>query len=152
MDNPMPAPSREDVFPAYRQEWTVLPEHIDRNGHVNNVIYVQWMQDIAVRHSESSGCGEATRKAGALWVVRSHWIGYHRPAFPGDRIVATTWVCNFRRALSLRKYRFERAGDRVLLATGETDWVFVDSVTGRPRVIPDAVRKAFGSLPEDQEA
>ena len=111
----------------YRYELTVLKEAEDQNGHVNNVEYLRWMQDAAMQHSEAAGCTQATNAAGATWVVRMHKIEYLKPAFAGDRIVVMTWVVNFRRVLSLRKYRIIRPSDKALLAEGETDWVFVDA-------------------------
>jgi len=109
------------------------------------------MQDVAVLHSETAGCTRATRACGATWVIRTHQIEYFRPAFAGDRIAVFTWVVNFRKVRSLRKYRFVRVADKTLLAEGETDWVFVDAHTGRPRVIPETVSGAFTTLPEDGE-
>ena len=84
-------------------EFTVLPASVDENGHVNNVEYVKWMQDVAVMHSDSVGCTAATKEIGATWVARSHRIEYLRPAFAGDRVVALTWVCNFRKVRSSRR-------------------------------------------------
>ena len=139
------------MSPVYRHEFTVSSEAIDGNGHVNNVAYVQWMQDVAVRHSDASGCAQAARNAGATWVVRKHSVEYLRPAFEGDPITVMTWVTNFRRALSLRKYKFIRTSDNTILSKGETDWVFVDAVTGRPRIIPQEVKGAFTLVPQDRE-
>ena len=139
------------MSPVYRHEFTVPSEAIDGNGHVNNVAYVQWMQDVAVRHSDASGCTQAARDAGATWVVRKHSVEYLRPAFEGDPITVLTWVTNFRRALSLRKYKFIRTSDNTVLSRGETDWVFVDAVTNRPRSIPQEVKGAFTTLAQDQE-
>jgi len=116
---------------------------IDANGHVNNVEFVRWMQDAAVSHADERGCTAATQAAGATWVVRSHRIEYLRPAFAGDRIRVMTWVADFRRAFSLRKYEFIRESDNTILARGETDWVFVDTQTGRPRSIPPTMAGMF---------
>jgi acyl-CoA thioester hydrolase len=136
---------------VYRHEFTVSSEVIDGNGHVNNVAYIQWMQDVAVLHSEESGCTQAARDAGATWVVRKHAVEYLRPAFEGDPITVMTWVTNFRRSLSLRRYKFIRTSDNTVLSSGETDWVFVDAASGRPRVIPREVKDAFTLVPQDQE-
>lgn len=136
----------------YRHELTVPKEAEDQNGHVNNVEYLRWMQDAAMRHSETAGCTQATSEAGATWVIRTHKIEYLKPAFAGDRVVVITWVSNYRRVLSLRKYRIIRPADRALLAEGETDWVFVDAQNGTLRSIPKDVKNSFELLPEDQEA
>ncbi len=132
----------------YRHRFTVGPEAIDANGHVNNVVYVQWMQDVAVRHADAVGCTEATRRVGATWIARSHHIEYLRPAFEGDEIEAQTWVAGFRKVRSLRRYKFVRTSDHVTLAQGETDWVFADLHTGHPRAIPPEVSDPFELLPD----
>lgn len=134
--------------PVYREEFLVPPEAVDTNGHVNNVVYVQWMQDVAVRHSDAVGGTRALHDAGGRWVVRSHHVEYLAPAFSGDRLRVATWVTGFRRVRTLRRYRFDRAVDGQVLARGETDWVFVDAVTGRPRTIPDGLRILFPLCPE----
>ena len=136
---------------VYEHEFDVGSDVIDPNGHVNNVAYVQWMQDAAVRHGDVRGLTAATREAGATWVIRSHRIDYLRPAMAGDRIKVMTWVADFRRAFSLRRYRFTRALDGTVLARGETDWVFVDVTTGRPRSVPEGLKSMFEVPPADWE-
>jgi acyl-CoA thioester hydrolase len=116
---------------------------IDGNGHANNVEYLRWMQEAAWSHSDAAGCTDATRSAGATWMVRSHHVEYLRPAFAGDVVEVRTWVADFRRAFSLRKYELVRRGDGTVLARGETNWAFVDAATGRPRSIPESIRALF---------
>lgn len=142
---------QEKMSGIYRYEFTVPEDVVDENNHVNNVVYVQWMQDAAVRHSEDSGCTESTRSVGATWVVRSHKIEYLRPAFAGDRLEVQTWIVNFRRVRTLRRYRFVRVTDNTLLARGETDWIFVDAETGRSRSIPHNVASALQIVPAERE-
>lgn len=115
---------------------------IDENGHVNNVAYVQWMQDIAIEHYESIG-GIAAQGKDATWVVREHRIEYFLPAFLGEEIEIKTWVEDIRRVRSLRKYEFVRKADASVIVRGETDWVFVNMKTGRPLPIPDEVARVF---------
>ena len=135
----------------YQHDFTVSADLMDQNDHVNNVVYVQWMQDVAVMHSEAVGGTHAMHAAGASWFIRSHRIEYLAPAVAGDRVRIITWVANFRRIRSLRRYEFIRISDSKVLARGETEWVFVDADSGRPRTITDEVMNAFGTLPEDQE-
>jgi acyl-CoA thioester hydrolase len=135
--------------PVYPYEFTVPDEAVDENGHVNNVMYVQWMQDAAVRHYEAMGGRQPTIDIGATWVVRSHMVEYLRPAFAGERIKVETWVVNMRRVRSLRRYRFLRAADEQVLVRGETDWVFVDANTGALRAIPAEVAGLFTLLPDE---
>lgn len=126
----------------YTKVMTIPQSAIDENGHVNNVTYVQWMQDIAVEHYASIGGIEAQGPE-ATWVVREHKVEYLLPAFAGEEIEVRTWVENFRRVRSLRKYEFVRQADGKTLVKGETDWVFVDVNTGSPRAVPEAVVSVF---------
>lgn len=128
---------------VYTRSFTIPGDAIDENGHVNNVAYVQWMQEIAVEHYASIGGIEAQGK-NATWVVREHKIEYFLPAFAGEEIEIKTWVENVRRVRSLRKYEFVRKSDGRVLVQGETDWVFVDAKTGRPLHIPEEVAGVFG--------
>ena len=133
---------------VFVHEFEVGPAAVDENGHVNNVEYVRWMQEAAVLHADDAGCTAATKTAGATWVVRSHQIEYRRPAFGGDRVQVLTWVADFRRAFSLRKYKFVRPADNTVLAEGQTDWVYVDTQTGRPQTVPVHIQAMFELLPE----
>ncbi|HMZ08854.1 MAG TPA: acyl-CoA thioesterase [Anaerolineales bacterium] len=121
---------------------TIPSSAIDENGHVNNVVYVQWMQDIAIEHYASIGGIEA-QGADSTWVVRQHSIEYLLPAFTGEEIEVRTWVENIRKVRSLRKYEFVRKNDGKVLVKGETDWVFVDTKTGSPKAIPVEVGEVF---------
>jgi acyl-CoA thioester hydrolase len=133
----------------YRYEMIVPAEAVDRNRHVNNVAYVQWMQDVALRHSAATGCTRMTEAIGATWVARMHRIEYLSPAFAGETINVLTWVADFRKVRSLRRYRFVRAADQKVLAEGETDWVLVDASTGRPRVVPEELANLFELIPDE---
>ena len=129
---------------VYEHELDVPPGAIDDNGHVNNVVYVQWMQDAAIAHFESAGGTPIMRASNATWVARSHYIEYLRPAMAGDRVTIRTWVEDFRRVMSQRKYEFTRAADGTVLAKGQTEWVFVDVTTGRPKSVPAEIVALFG--------
>jgi acyl-CoA thioester hydrolase len=130
------------ISAIYSKSIIVPSSVIDENGHVNNVAYVQWMQDIAVEHYSAIGGIEAQGPQ-ATWVVREHRVEYLLPAFVGEEIEINTWVENLRRVRSLRKYEFIRKSDSKILVKGETDWVFVDVKTGSPRAIPSQVTDVF---------
>jgi acyl-CoA thioester hydrolase len=130
------------ISPTYSKSFTIPKDSIDENGHVNNVAYVQWMQDIAIEHYEFIGGIEAQGND-ATWVVREHKVEYFLPVFEGEEIEIRTWVENIRRVRSLRKYEFVRKSDNKLLVKGETDWVFVDVKTGAPRAVPNEVINVF---------
>ena len=135
----------------YRYSFRVPEDVVDGNGHVTNVAYVGWMQEAATQHAEAAGCIQATKAAGASWIVRSHQIEYLRPLFAGDEVCVMTWVSNFRKLRSLRKYKFIRPMDNAVLAQGATDWVLIDTQTKRPRLISEEVKGALLLVPETQE-
>jgi acyl-CoA thioester hydrolase len=136
----------------YEHRLTVPPEAIDGQGHVNNLEYVRWMQEAALAHSAAQGWPSSRyRELGAGWVVRSHKIEYLQAAFAGDQIVVYTWVSDFRKIRSLRKYKMVRQGDGVTVAEAETDWAFIGYAPRVPRRIPPEVFEAFPVVPLDQE-
>jgi acyl-CoA thioester hydrolase len=129
-----------------------LERDIDSNGHVNNIVYVQWMQESAIAHSDAVGCTQATTAAGCTWVARSHQIEYLRPAYAGDRVLVQTWVVDAtRKSSSPRRYRMVRESDGAVLARGETLWVFIDVQSGRPRTIPAEVIDCFEVVPPEED-
>ena len=132
----------------FTHEFTVDTSAIDENGHVNNVVYIQWMQDTAILHSERCGGTAATHALDCSWVIRSHRIDYLHPAFAGDTIIAQTWVVDIRKVRSLRRYIFKRKEDEQIIARGETDWVYVNAADGRPRKIPESVARCYPLLPD----
>jgi acyl-CoA thioester hydrolase len=129
---------------SYSKILTIPASAIDENGHVNNVVYVQWMQDVAVEHYLSIGGRERIQVSDAIWVVRAHRVEYILPAFVGEEIEIRTRVESMRRVSLLRKYEFRRRSDGKTLVRGETDWVFVDLITGRPRAVPAEISRLLG--------
>jgi acyl-CoA thioester hydrolase len=97
-----------------------------------------------VEHYAAFGSIEAQGPT-ATWVVREHRIEYLLPAFVGEEVEVKTWVENIRRVRSLRKYEFVGKTDNKVLVKGETDWVFVDTKTGRPLPIPERVSQVFNT-------
>ncbi|MCB0117635.1 MAG: acyl-CoA thioesterase [Anaerolineales bacterium] len=130
------------ISSIYTKTFTIPSSAIDENGHVNNVVYVQWMQDIAVEHYSSIGGVEA-QGPDSTWVIRKHSIEYFLPAFEGEEVEVRTWVENLRKVRSLRMYEFVRKSDGKVLVKGETDWVFMDAKTGKLKAIPIEVEKVF---------
>ena len=127
----------------HKYQFVISSDVIDRNGHVNNVAYVQWMQDAAVNHSRAVLPNDSYRSINATWFARSHHIEYLSPAFQDETVEVHTWLAQCRRVRCTRKYRFVRVSDEKLLAQGETDWVFVNADDGRPKSIPQEILSAF---------
>jgi acyl-CoA thioester hydrolase len=131
------------LTPLYKYTITVPTQALDENGHVNNVQFIAWMQEAAVRHYQAMGGVQVNKALGATWWVRSHQVEYLAQAYAGEEIEVRTWVANLRRVRSLRRYSFTRLSNGALLVRGETDWVFVDQASGRPREIPVEVKELF---------
>lgn len=90
-------------------------------------------------------------KQGGYWIVRRTRLERHAALGGHDRVRVRTWVDDFRRARSIRRYELRRVGETAPAITASTDWVFCDATSGRPRRVPPEMEKAFsgaaGSLP-----
>lgn len=122
----------------------VRPEDVDVVGHVNNVVYVRWLQDAAMAHSAAQGWPpDAYRGLGRGWVVRSHFIEYLSPARPEDTVLVRTWVADMKRVTSRRRYEIYREADGHLIARAETQWAFVNFSSHQPLRVPPEIASAF---------
>jgi acyl-CoA thioester hydrolase len=143
---------KKEPVRIFRYPFAFPPEAEDENRHVNNIEYVRMMQEAAIAHTRQNGWApEELHARGWTWVVRSHFIEYLQPCRSDEEIVLSTWVANFRKIRSLRKYRFVRVADGAILANAETEWAFLDFRTGRPVAIPPEVLAAYVVVPEDEE-
>jgi acyl-CoA thioester hydrolase len=124
----------------FEHTFRVKPDEIDRQHHVNNVRYVQWIQDVAVAHWQQAATPE--QLTGVTWVVLRHEIDYLRPAFEGEEITVCTWVG---RATAAKCERFTeiRRGEKILVQA-QSIWCALDSRTLRPRRIDDELKETFG--------
>jgi len=136
---------------VFTRRYTVPADAIDANGHMNNVAYLRWMQEVAIAHSAAVGWPmERYFATGATWVARSHFIEYLRPAFEGDPVAVHTWIGGMSHRSSPRRYLFERESDTRALARAETMWVYVETESGRPVRIPEEMMDAFPIVPDDE--
>ncbi|HEV8612170.1 MAG TPA: thioesterase family protein [Gemmatimonadales bacterium] len=117
-------------------------EHIDGLGHVNNVVYLGWMQQAATAHWDR--VSDSASRAAVRWVVIRHEIDYKAPAFVGERLLARTWVGEPTAATWERFSEIRRASDDQLLAQCRSVYVALDPVSGRPRRVDAALRAPFG--------
>lgn len=119
----------------------VRPEHIDDNGHVNNVVYVGWLQDAGTAHWNARF--DETTRAKWSWVALRHEIDYLRPIAPdATGVVARTWVGDPQGPRFNRYVRIEDAEGRVC-AQGVSEWCLVDAVSLRPHRIQGEMVEAF---------
>ena len=127
--------------PTFELTLTALSEHIDELGHVNNAVWVQWMEQVAVAHWRAVASAE--HQDAYFWVVVRHEIGYLRAAHDGDRITARTWVGD-----APQGARFERSvefsgADGKLCVRSKTQWAIIEKAAGRPIRVPPQVIAPF---------
>nr|WP_170181123.1 thioesterase family protein [Chlorobaculum thiosulfatiphilum] len=117
---------------------------IDGYGHVNNIEYLRWMQEVATAHTASEGWTlDRYRQSCAIWVVRRHTIDYLSPAYAGERLDLHTWIEWVKDCQSVRRYLLTRAGEHRALVRAETLWVCVDPESGRPKRVLEDFIQAF---------
>ncbi len=127
-----------DVRARYILPIEIRPEDIDGLGHVNNVVYVRWIQDVAVAHWRALATPE--EQAAIVWVVVRHEIDYKRGARLGDAVVAETWIGGSDRTSFERHTEILRATDRKLLVRARTLWCPIEPETGKPKRVPAELR------------
>ena len=139
---PLPRSRHSPSTPSsFEQHRFVQPSELDDQAHVNNVVYVQWVQDIALAHWRTVASPEAQATLG--WVAMRHEIDYLRPAVLGDEIHVRTWVGHAEGLSFERNTEIRRASDDRLLAKARTLWCPVDLRTGRPRRVSAEIRAQF---------
>jgi acyl-CoA thioester hydrolase len=120
----------------------VRPEDIDDQNHVNNVVYLRWVQEVAYGHWNALGSEELRTKN--RWVVLRHEIDYHAPALPGDTVVASTWIAKPEGPRQKRYVAIRRLGDDKPLASACTEWCLLDAASGRPKKVTAEITSVFG--------
>ncbi|MDR3508319.1 MAG: thioesterase family protein [Caulobacteraceae bacterium] len=119
---------------------TPAVEDIDANGHVNNVVYLRWVQDAATAHW-ASRMDEAEQAAWA-WVVLRHEIDYRRPLLPGETARVRTWVGERHGARFIRYVRID-GPDGEVCAQAVSDWCLIDAASRRPTRVPAWMAERF---------
>jgi acyl-CoA thioester hydrolase len=127
--------------PVFEMELVAGPEHIDELGHVNNAVWVQWMERVAVAHWDS--VADPAHREAYFWVVVRHEIDYLRPAFEGDRIVARTWVGEAPKGAKFDRHLEFTGSDGRVCVRARTDWAIIDKAAGRPIRVPSEVVAPF---------
>ncbi|SDK17258.1 acyl-CoA thioester hydrolase [Catalinimonas alkaloidigena] len=135
----------------YTHPILVQPNDIDAMHHVNNVVYVRWVQETATAHWQAAAPAELQRTV--AWVVLRHEIDYRRPAFLGEQLEARTWVGEATATTYERFVEIWRLADQTLLVQARSLWCPLHLKTGRPRRVDAALRAPFeGLTPPEHEA
>jgi acyl-CoA thioester hydrolase len=119
---------------------TAVAADIDELGHVNNIVYLRWVQEIATAHWRAvARAGDIDR---FVWVVIRHEIDYRRPTLVGETLKLTTWVGTPRGARFDRFVEITGPGGEVR-AGALTIWALVDRASGRALRVPAEVAAPF---------
>ena len=131
----------------------VGPEHIDRYGHVNNLSYLTWCEDVAWAHSEAVGLGFADyQRLDRAMALRKTEIEYRQAGFAGERVRVANWVVDIGRLTATRRYQICRLDDGATLARARCDFVCIELGSGKPRRLPQEFVDHYTVLPSVRAA
>jgi acyl-CoA thioester hydrolase len=118
-----------------------VPQDIDELGHVNNAVWVRWIQDVATAHWEA--VASAAHVSAYAWVVVRHEIDYLGNVGPGEEVTARTWISDPPRGARFdRNMEFLNAAGKAVVRA-KTTWAIIDRTTGRILRVPQEVAAPF---------
>jgi acyl-CoA thioester hydrolase len=125
----------------FEQQIVVQEKHIDDLNHVNNVVYLQWVQDIATAHWVTITDDSIRKKY--FWVVLKHELEYFNPAFLHEVLTVVTWVEKSEGVRSERHVEFFNTTSSKTLVRAKTIWCLLDAVTVKPKRIDQDILTLF---------
>ncbi|MFD1786052.1 acyl-CoA thioesterase [Sphingomonas floccifaciens] len=132
----------------FSHRFTALPEHIDELGHVNNAVWVRWIQDIAVAHW-AAVAPEAHRDA-YVWVVTRHEIDYRGNVVAGESVTGETWVGDAPKGARFDRHVRFTGDDGKVKVEARTTWALLDRASGRLlRITPEIAGPFLQRAPAD---
>jgi acyl-CoA thioester hydrolase len=123
------------------KEIIISKNDLDDLNHVNNVIYIHWVQEIAKNHWKSLVSNEIIKNY--FWVLLEHEIKYLNPAFLNDKIRLKTYIEKTDGVKSSRIVEIYNKDTNKLLVTSKTIWCLINAKTGKPNRITEDIKKAF---------
>jgi acyl-CoA thioester hydrolase len=127
--------------PVFEQRITATGADIDELGHVNNAVWVKWIQDVAVAHWHA--VADPAHHDAYVWVVVRHEIDYLRAVLPGESVVARTWVGEAPKGARFDRHVEFIGADGKPRVRAKTTWAILDKATGRPLRVPPEVAAPF---------
>ncbi|MGK6353612.1 acyl-CoA thioesterase [Sphingomonas sp. DT-207] len=125
----------------YTTSITAGPDDIDVLGHVNNAVWVKWIQDVAVAHWDAVAPPE--HRDAYIWVVTRHEIDYRGNVSEGETVTAETWVSDPPRGARFDRYMRFTGADGKVRVEAKTTWALLDRATGRLLRVPAEVAEPF---------
>lgn len=123
-----------EVFPIHTSD-------LDELEHVNNIKYVEWIQEISKKHWFT--VTDTKTREGLIWVVKNHHITYNKPAKLGDTIQINTYIESTSGPISKRVVEIKNNKTSALLVKGITDWCLLDALSFKPKRVPEFVQQLF---------
>ena len=137
--------AHESPIPSFELAITIKPSDIDELGHVNNVVYLSWVQDVAIAHWNF--LTTHAHRAKYVWVALRHEIDYKAEAVLGDAVIARTWT-GMGRGMRFSRHteiiHISESGDTKILANAVTQWCPLDRSNSRPTRLPTEIAAFFG--------
>ena len=128
---------------SFTLDLTATPDAIDELGHVNNAVWVQWIQQVATGHWDAAA--PQSHKDAYIWVVVRHEIDYLRALGPGESVTARTWVADKPQGAKFDRFMEFTGADGKVHVRARTVWALLDKASGRPlRVTADVVAPFLG--------
>ena len=126
---------------SFTKQITALPEHIDELGHVNNAVWVQWMEQVSVEHWRQDA--DPAHVEAYIWVVTRHEVDYRGNVTAGETVQARTWIPEKPRGARFdRMIEFTGPDGKVKVAAKST-WAIIDKASGRILRVPAEVAANF---------
>lgn len=136
-----PAIQPPDGRQVFTLTFTPVDEDIDENGHVNNVVYLGWVQTMAIAHWTS--LMPATEQDSLFWIVLRHEVDYRRALLPGETATARTWVADKAHGAKFERFVRIDGPDGMICAQARTVWCLMDRAARRPIRVPERIVAAF---------
>jgi len=135
------------VTKIFEKKYKVPADDVNFMDHVDNQIYLRWMNEVAIEHSDVCGWGlQDYANIGSGFVVKNHFIEYLAPTFEGEDLFFLSWISSMEKCRSTRGYRFFKLPNFTPFMKAETNWVYVDIEKGRPMDIPAEVKSSFQAV------
>jgi len=132
-----------ELRPVFTHTIVAPADAIDELGHVNNAVWVQWIQEVALAHWYS--VADPAHQDDYIWVVVRHEIDYLRPAFEGEVLIGRTWVGEAPKGARFDRHMEFVGEDGKVRVRAVTQWAIIDKASGRPiRVPPEVVAPFMG--------
>ena len=125
----------------FEQEIVATANDIDELGHVNNAVWVRWIQDVATAHWVA--VADPAHVEAWLWVVTRHEIDYLRPLREGERVTARTWIPEPPKGARFDRHMELVGTDGRAHVRARTTWAIIDRASGRPARVPANVAAPF---------